>query len=42
MSKPRSWFSEWAGKLGIPVWTVWVAVILVGFLVANFFGILPF
>lgn len=28
----RSWFSDWAAKLGIPTWLVWAAAIVVGFL----------
>ena len=37
--KPLSWFSDWAKRLGIPVWVVWAAVIAVasyGFLLFNF------
>lgn len=36
---PLSWFSDWAGKLGVPVYVVWVAVIIVGYLVLYWLGI---
>lgn len=35
--RPLSWFSDWADKLGIPVWAIWAAAIVVGFLLFNFF-----
>ncbi len=30
--KPGSWFSVWAGKLGIPTYVVWMAAVVVGVL----------
>lgn len=33
---PLSWFSDWAEKLGIPVWVVWAVAIGVGFLLFSF------
>jgi hypothetical protein len=28
--RPFSWFSDWADKLGIPVWVLIVAAVVVG------------
>lgn len=35
---PLSWASDIADKLGVKVWMVWAALIVVGFLVLNFLG----
>jgi hypothetical protein len=37
--RPFSWFSDWAGKLGIPIWTVYVAAVVVGYLILSWLGI---
>ena len=35
--KPFSWFSDWAGKLGVPVWAVYVGAVVLGVLLFGFF-----
>ena len=38
--RPFSWFSDWAGKLGIPVPVVYVAAVVVGYLILYWLGIM--
>ena len=37
--KPLSWFSDWAGKLGIPAWALIVGAVVVGYLVLSWLDV---
>lgn len=37
--KRFSWFSDWAGKLSIPVWALIVGAVVVGFLALSWLGV---
>jgi hypothetical protein len=37
--KAMSKFSEWAKTLGVPTWTIWVAAVVAGLIVARLVGL---